>query len=475
MSAAELDQEILEALAPLASAPVVNVLLGAGASAAVGLPNWDTLATRLLQRSGAVPEEDTARAFLAHQDPQLAAETARRRVDDWHELLRECLYDPGAGVTGEAPLTPGVLHLAVAALAAGREVGDVGLFTLNFDPLLEVALEQVSDELGQDRGVFSRAMSAPRAPRGHYEVHHLHGLLQPGPGGRVEGVVLTLSDFTELDAQARPWQVAALQTALEHGPLVLAGTSYRDPDIRRWMHQLTAGATTSGSAVVILLARASMGLSRERFAEVKEAVAEQWSAIGVSAVLMQDHADAAQALRELPELGNPGYHTPRQRAEDLLGRHLRDFEHLQAEHAEQLEEDLAALRPHLGADANLTLWLANGHGDLVRWAANDRVHRGSRHLRSVPSGHDSPWVAGECLGSDALIIRELANAESTRRWRSVVATPVVVQVPGGPPFSAAALSSATSTLLGDDERTDAWSLAMEQLSQQWSERLEALG
>lgn len=475
MSAAELDQESLGKLAPLGRGAVVNVLLGAGASAAVGLPDWHTLAERLLQRSGVIPEEATAQAYLAHQDPQLAAETARRRVADWEELVRGCLYDRGADGGGGAPDQPGVLHLATAALAAGRDVGDVGLFTLNFDPLLEAALEQVTEELGQDRSVFSRAKGTPRAPVGAYEIHHLHGLLEPGVGRRAEGVVLTLSDFTQLDAQALPWQVAELQIALQRGPLVLAGTSYRDPDIRRWVHLLTAGNAKESAAVVILLARASMGLPRDRFDEVKDAVIEQWASIGVTAVLAQDHADAAQALRELTVMNTPGYRTPQQRAERLLARHLEVFEHLQREHAEQLEEDLADLRPHLGADANLTLWLADGHGQLVRWAANDRIHRGPQHLRRVPSGHDSAWVAGQCLGTDALIADELPDVESTRRWRSVVAAPIVVQVPGGPPFSAAALSSATSTSLDDGERTDAWRVAMEQLSEQWSERLEALG
>lgn len=475
MTAAELDQDNLDALKAVAAQPVVNLLLGAGASAAAGLPGWDELAMRLLQRSGVIAEEEAAREFLRNQDPQLAAETARRRVDDWPALLRECLYDPGDDVAGEAPLTPGGLHTAAAALAARRAVGDVGLFTLNFDPLLEIALDQVSQELGHDRGIFSRARSAPRAPGAAYEVHHLHGLLEPAPSTRAEDIVLTLSDFTALDSAPRPWQVAALQTALEHGPLVLAGTSYRDPDVRRWMHQLASGKRDDSSTVVILLARASMGLSRDRFHEMTDAIVEQWSAIGVQAVLGQDHADAAQTLRELPWLAEPSYHAPQERATGLLERHLELFDSLQKEHAGQLDQDLLELRPHLGPDANLTLWLADGRGQLVRWAANDRLHRGPEHLRRVPAGHDSPWVAGECLGTDALIVRELVDVETTRRWRSVVAAPVVVELPGGPPFSAASITSATSSSLDDAERTDSWRMAMEELSEQWSQRLGALG
>lgn len=57
-----------------------------------------------------------------------------------------------------------------------------------------------------------------------------------------------------------------------------------------------------------------------------------------------------------------------------------------------------------------------------------------------------------------------------------MAAPVIVEVPGGPAFAAAALSSATSTVLDDaDERTNSWRRVMEEFSEQWSQRLEALG
>ncbi|GAB3598455.1 hypothetical protein GCM10027586_00350 [Kineococcus gypseus] len=482
MSAAELDEATLAVLRPLAAADQLNILLGAGASAGVGLPDWDTLVVRLLQRSGVFGDEATARAFLARQDPQLAVEAARQQAENWNELLRRCLYDPPGDSVAEGPVAedsvsegeaqPGVLHWATAELAADRPLGDVGLFTLNYDLLLETALDVLSEDLGQGRSVFSRGQGSPRARREQYEVHHLHGLMEPQAGGRAEGVVLTLKDYSELNNQERPWQVAALQNALEHGPLVLAGTSYRDPDVRRWMHQLTQLPAT-GSAVMIILAREAMGLTREQFAHVRATVTTQWSAIGVQALLVQDHADAAQALRELPALREADYRTPQQRAADLLQRHLDDFTHLQDQHAAQLDADLGDLRAHLGADANLTLWLADGQGRLARWAANDRVHRAPRHLRYVPSGHDSPWLAGQCLASEAMLINELTEGGTTRRWRSVVAVPVPVEVPGGPAFSAAALSSATSSSLEDCD-PDEWRMAMETLSQQWSERLKTV-
>ena len=464
MSAAELDRAALAGLEPLAAAAELSVVLGAGASVAAGLPDWDTLAVRLLVLSGTVEDEPTARAFLARQDPALAAEAARAGSGDWEGLLRMALY-------GDAvePPEPAVLHLALGGLAAQRRVGEVRLFTLNFDLLLETALRRALEEIGLDRPVFSRSTSVP-ASRGTHEVNHLHGVVG-FEAGAAEGVVLTLSDFTTLSGSARPWQVSALQEGLQRGPMLLAGTSYRDSDLRQWLHELMpAIGTANTSQLVVLLAREGLALGREQFQRVHEALVKQWAAIGVQAILTHDHSDAAQAVRELPALTSEGYQPPQARAAALWTAHLEDFTSLQQQHAQLLEEDLELLRPHLGERANLTLWLGDGEGQLVRWAAHDRVYRHPDHLRRVPTGHDSPWIAGQCLGRDDILARDLAETVSTRRWRSVVAAPIVVDLPGGPPFSAAAVSSAIPEPLAHKD-LDAWQDALTELANRWSERL----
>ncbi len=127
MSAAELGEDTIDELRPLA-ADRLGVLLGAGASAAAGLPGWDTLAKRLLTRSGVAPDESTAKSYLAKQDAMLAAEAARAASGDWHALIRDALYD------GEDEPEPAVLHLAAAALAAQRNPGMVQLHTLRLAP-----------------------------------------------------------------------------------------------------------------------------------------------------------------------------------------------------------------------------------------------------------------------------------------------------------------------------------------------------
>lgn len=143
--------------------------------------------------------------------------------------------------------------------------------------------------------------------------------------------------------------------------------------------------------------------------------------IGVTAVLLQDHSDAAQAIREISALSDEGYLPPQARASGLWTTVRSNFAQLQREHSDQLAADLDMLRPLLGNDANITLWLADGSGRIVRWSSHDRLYRRPENMRSVPVGHDSPWIAGQSLGRSDLLAKNLANEGSTRRWRSVVA------------------------------------------------------
>lgn len=440
-----------------------GLLLGAGASVAAGLPDWDAFAQRLLVGSGVAVDEPEAQAFLARQDAMLAAEAARAATSDWSALLRSALYGDD-----EEP-EPAVLHLAAAALAAQRPPRAVQLHTLNFDPLLGSALRAALVELTSDAQVHERAESA-QGPEGSYVVNHLHGLLRADPTVEAQGIVLTLNDFVELSGRSHPWQVAALQDSLQKGPLILAGTSYRDPDIRQWMYELQHD---HDHEVVVLLARQGLDLDRRTFERVRSALEDQWRAVGVTPVVLQDHADAAQALRELPDLHRSDYLPPRQRARNVWAQQLSAFTDRQRDHSAQLQADLERLKGPLGPELNLTLWLADGEGQLVRWAAPDRVYNDPDRLRRTVPGYDSPWIAGQCLGRDDPLARDLIGPRGpTQRWQAVVAVPIPVQVAGGPAFSSAVLSSASPQTLATHD-VDEWQATLIELAQEWGATLSA--
>lgn len=468
VGAPDLDTAVTDVLSDMlrSSDAELSVLLGAGASMTVGLPDWETLGVRLLIGSGVITEEETARAFLTSQDAMLAVEAARAVMgpDAWSELLRESLY-------GTSSIFSSALHRAVAALAALRDEGSTRLFTLNFDTLLEDALAVALEEVGRDPDCFVRAKDTPRAPRGTVEVNHLHGVVFPERGRPAESVVLGLSDFVGLPAAS--WQLGELQQAVQHGPLILAGTSYRDPDVRSWVYDLTSHRH-GPSPVAVLVSRASIGLSREQFDTVRDALVSQWEAVGVRPILIHDHADAAQCLREVPHLTEPGYEAPRRRAMTLWEACRDHFNHLQEQHSEVLGEDLAELQAQLGEDTNVTLWVANADGGLVRWASPDRLYKSADRLRTVPLGFDSPWIAGQCLAIDDVLAREpVEDPGATRRWRSVVASPITVPLPGGPPLAVAVLSSASTHPL-DRHDLDGWQDVLTERANLWADRLRSV-
>lgn len=400
VAAPDLDLMLKVQLRALVQHEELSVLLGAGASMAVGLPSWEALAVSILCGSGVIEDRDVARTFLQGQDAMLAVEAARGVLseDEWSGLLREALY------SGTDPF-PSALHFAVARLAAERDAASTRLFTLNFDTLLEEAVAEAFDEVGRGVHPFSRASATPRGGADTIEVHHLHGMVARDPGASASPVILRLSDFVGLPEHS--WQFGELQQALQRGPLILAGTSYRDPDIREWVFELTKGR--SDGKVIALLARAGMGLSRGQFAAVQDALAKQWMAVGVEPVLLHDHADAAQAMRELLYVDEADYTPPKERAAGLWAALCSDFEGAQTEHSNALEEDRARLAAIIGADTNVTLWIADGGGSLVRWSSPDRTYRAADMLRRVPLGFDSPWIAGQCLAVDDVLAREPAE------------------------------------------------------------------
>lgn len=425
MSAPDLSATVMAQFKDSGADSHTTILLGAGASTTSGLPGWDEFAARLLMRSGSVSTMDAAELLVAKQDPLLVAEAAHAAVanaSQWERVLRAALYE---GVTA---LDPSPLHLAaVQHLLAGRR-GDTELVTLNFDTLLEQA---IADE---GAAAVSRTDGEP-CETGH-PVRHLHGTIEPSG---VADVVLTLSDFTGLVDATEPWQLAYLRAALSRGALVIAGTSYRDPDLRQWLHKVLA-TRPSEHAAVVLLARQGFALTKEQFQSVKGALVGQWEAIGMRPVLLEDHSDAAQIIRELRHVAADGYVAPQGRARAVWRAHADQFNAIQPRYSDQLADDAEELRSSFGEDRiNVTLWLADGNGHLARWATQDRYYRNADDLRLVETGHDSRWIAGKALGSESVLFQDVDDG-STVRWASAVALAVPVRIGPWPDFVTAVLS-----------------------------------
>lgn len=437
-----------------------TIFFGAGASTTSGLPNWDELVTRLLVSSGSVPDNDAAALLLSRQDPLLVAESARSAYGgDWLRKLRAALYERVES-TDFSPL-----HRAAVAHALSGDGTDTSLVTLNFDDLLEQALAKETGLTIRSRTGEKYDRSAP------WTVHHLHGLVSPAS---VKDVVLTLTEFLDLLGKEESWQLEFLKGALDKGALIIAGTSYRDPDVRQWLHSALKGAPKE-HATIVLLAREGFDVSKADYAQLDVALADQWKAVGVRPMLLHDFSDAAQVIRELRYVNNKNYSAPQERARAIWQSHFDGFSTLQTKYVELLEADAAQMKDALDVESlNLSLWLADGEGRLVRWAAQDRSYKYPESLRTVETGYDSPWIAGKSLGSDALLIEDLPEG-STRRWRSVLALPIPVPHPDFPVITSAVL---TIGLPDKAERYEAsnlmWGAALETIGDAWGDRLASV-
>lgn len=468
MVAADLDEARLAVFSKAAESAAISILLGAGASVPAGFPDWEELVVRLLVKGGVVGNEEAARGFVRTQDPMLAAEAARCDDVEWRSLVRRSLYGDGED---EAPLgDPTDLHFAAASLALRYLPTELNLFTTNFDLLLEGALYSSLDEAQQNWTVEPRARAALPKADGAYLVHHLHGLVGDHEDDW-ESPILTLNDFSRLAGKSTAWQSAELYSAMQKGPLILAGTSFRDVDIRQWLHGIVADELAP--MVIAAMAREGLGLSTGELAEVRGAIDNQWRAIGVTPVMFDDFGEIAQAIKELPYLDLPDYSTPSARVRALREHVFAAFDTYQTAHSELLYEGRERLRKALGRDANLTLWLADGSGGLVRWASPDRRYKTAEDLRRITAAHDSPWVASLAVTYNAIVAKDPDDIASTGRWRSVVAAPVSVQIGTSPSVAMAVLSSAVGVSL-DETDPDLWVEVLQDLSNEWSTMLTRL-
>ncbi|HCE5431454.1 TPA: SIR2 family protein [Legionella pneumophila] len=336
--------------------------------------------------------------------------------------------------------------------------------TLNFDVLLEQALEKESSA-----PVVTISDSAG-APDGQLSVHHLHGVVSPQV---TKDVVLTLTDFLDVLSDPESWQREYMRAALSRGALVIAGTSYRDPDVRQWLHAARKSAP-DGHAALVILAREGFALTRARFEALTEALQAQWAAVGLRPILVDDHSDAAQAIRELRSVNIEGYRAPQERARMVWDYHQENFAVLQLEYSELLSADATRMRSVLDVEnLNVSIWLSNGERRLARWAADDRVHRDLNGLRLVETGFDSPWIAGRALSADTLLIQDIEES-GTRRWRSVAAVAVPMAHPSLPPMSTAVITVGLPGAAHEYEKSAyLWVEELSQIVDSWSTRLSA--
>ncbi|WP_448627606.1 SIR2 family protein [Geodermatophilus sp. URMC 64] len=193
------------------------VFVGAGVSAAAGLPTWEQLLDELATRSGL---DDDLREGLSRLPAQDSAALLAR------ELGRDALE----GFVKER-FGPGCYALA-HALVADLPVQE--FVTTNYDPLVELAAAGI----GRDLTVLPFQEAVPGAPW----LLKLHG-----DAAHPESVVLTREEYLQL-GDSRAALAGVLHALLLTRHVLFVGTSMLDDDLIRIAHQVRSALRFDGGA-----------------------------------------------------------------------------------------------------------------------------------------------------------------------------------------------------------------------------------
>lgn len=468
MGAHSLTASVLGPIRPLAEAEHLTLVIGAGASVPSGLPNWTELVVRLLRRSFPGPDSDVmARRLITTQGLSLAAGAAIGKASKRNKMERvaKALYGDDRGT-----FVPSEMHRAVAELVAHRlQLGfATKVLTTNYDDLVEAALSETG--IG-----FRRRHSADRPGGSGVMVEHLNGLLGLD-GTDSEGLILTSADYVrELAQPARDWRMDTFAEGARSGPVMFVGTSLTDPLLMMYLDALG----TAGGRRFVAFARQSFELPARLEARFEMALTRQWGQFGVQPIFGDDYADLALLIREITVVANAGYEPPNTRLRTAWLSLREEFADRQSVIEQQLSADISALVAHLGDEANLILWLADGKGDLVRFGGSHRVYTNDDKLRHIPYAHGTRWVITRALadGVDSVRVATLEPQETdlgtpSRRWRTVAAIAIPVAARMVPPITTGGLSAATIRT-SDQVDHHAIDAGLRDLASAWRDRLES--
>ncbi|SFE55237.1 SIR2 family NAD-dependent protein deacylase [Blastococcus tunisiensis] len=193
------------------------VFVGAGVSAAAGLPTWERLVDELADASGLAAGLRDGLSALPPQDAAalLARELGRERLESFVAER----FGPGSYA---------LAHALIADLPVQEFV------TTNYDPLVE----QAAGDIGRDVRVLPFQEAAPGSPW----LLKLHG-----DAAHPESVVLTREEYLQF-GDTRAALAGVLHSLLLTRHVLFVGTSMLDDDLVRIAHQVRSAVQAPGSA-----------------------------------------------------------------------------------------------------------------------------------------------------------------------------------------------------------------------------------
>jgi hypothetical protein len=210
-------RELAEQLGEKARRGQLAVFIGAGVSAAAGLPTWEQLVGELAERSGLGGDLREGLSRLPPQDSAalLARELGRNRLE---AFVRERF----------GPASYALAHALIADLPVQEFV------TTNYDPLVE----QAAADIGRRVRVLPFEEAEPGSPW----LLKLHG-----DSAHPESVVLTREEYLQF-GDSRAALAGVLHSLLLTRHVLFVGTSMLDDDLIRIAHQVRSALQLQGEA-----------------------------------------------------------------------------------------------------------------------------------------------------------------------------------------------------------------------------------
>jgi hypothetical protein len=409
----------------------LTFVVGAGVSMDASLPSWPVLVRRLLARAAVrtVPRPLRRQWLEAVEEegPLAAASVAESlSADERHFLadVRQALF----GRESELAFRPGALAEQIA-WARTRLGDDLELLTLNYDTLVEQALQ----ELGATADGRVDAQHQPHD--GAVTVHHLHGRIQ---GIEPTGTVVLSEKGYAAVQDPHGWQERLMHERLTGSTCVFVGLSLTDANLIRWLHRAReSGETPSHVALFVRQAAANIGADLRD--QLERTVAARWEQAGVRVVWTDFYAELAQVVHEVAlQRTSPDVRTFEDRARDrwttavaCVAPEGHDAfgvaQRATSEHLRTITEGIRRLLAEKGypvpnAYLGVALWGADHEaGTICRWASSDRLHQrreslSPRHLTLV-----SDYAAVEAVTRGAAVYQDLHDG----RWAFVRGVPLI--------------------------------------------------
>ncbi|PHP53118.1 SIR2 family protein [Actinomyces ruminis] len=461
-------------------------LTGSGVSYEAGYPTWDEFVINLLVGSGALPDRDSARGYLAAVgNRQVIAEGARAACyddsrrrgqnpdDAWLLLVARALHP--ANTPDDAIAPPTTLHHILARHATTH---GLPILTTNFDLLHEGAASDFNRSEVFVRDDFQLGESFinydSRDDSYRPTVFHLHGYVDDTmsqEGGTLTGFtsanpIVTQSDYNKVLRDRSSWQLELLKAIRASGfSLFIVGHSLTDHDLQAWFEAIRDSASNSHSSDdstsptesvplgYLVIAKESLGRLRDLgdadFAEYRRLLEQQWEQLGITVLITEHFSDATTLIEEhlyrygAGSTSRSGHQSPQERVSHIFnsivsGNRLETTSRALARCATlNLEDDRLAR-------SDVSVWLADGSHQLHRIGKQGHVFLIPEVVKTIGTRPGSMWVAAQALHSET----QQVETKDIEHWDAILGQRVTISQPDKPPTVCGSVTIAVQ--LADD-------------------------